>query len=146
MPRDQSNNLITLMTIIHKAKDQKPTNDNPNIYCMDFHIDLKKKLLDKSRKTTICENNWRYISQYPRLNHLNFICRSAGELTFQYCYPHNSIPKRDIQHVHIWHKVSYTGTQNIEGKENAKQWNLTNVTSLAMPRRISHTCQCYTRM
>ena len=57
MPRDQSNNLITLMTIIHKAKDQKPTNENPNIYCMDFHIDLKKKLLDKSRKTTICENN-----------------------------------------------------------------------------------------
>ena len=29
---------------IHEAKDQKPTNDNPNIYCMDFHIDLKKNI------------------------------------------------------------------------------------------------------
>ena len=80
------------MTTIHKAKYKKPTNDKPNIYGMDFHINPKNIIRQFMKKF-----------------------------------------RKDINHVHILHKVSHIGTQTNEGKENTKLWNLINVTLLAMP-------------
>ena len=64
---------------------------------------------------------------------LTFICRFAYELTFQYCYPHNSIPKEGHP------TCPYTAQSQLywdtkKGKGNAKHWNQINVTSLVMPR------------
>jgi hypothetical protein len=60
----------------------------------------------------------------------------AGELTFQYYYPNNSISKEgsptrpcNAQNQPYW------DTKQMKEKESTQPWSQTNVTSLAMPRR-----------
>ena len=61
---------------------------------MDFPINHKnfiRKIKGKQQFMKTIEGTDLNIQDSIML--LIFICRSAYELTFQYCYPHNSIPK-----------------------------------------------------
>jgi len=61
---------------------------------MDFPINVKnfiRKIKGRQQFMKTIEGTDLNIQDSIML--LIFICRSAYELTFQYCYPHNSIPK-----------------------------------------------------
>ena len=66
-----------------QAKDQKLTNDKPNVYDMAFHINLKnfiKQIKERLQFMKTIEGTDVNIQDSIML--LTFICRSADELTF----------------------------------------------------------------
>jgi hypothetical protein len=65
------------MTSIHQEKDQKPTQDKPNINTIDFQENFKNFIRQiKERQQLFMKTIERYASQYLILKHVtNFYCR-----------------------------------------------------------------------
>ena len=67
---------------IHEAKDQKPTNDKPNIYDMDFHINLKNFIRQIKQRLQLMKTiEGMDLNIQVSVMLLTFICRSTDKGT-----------------------------------------------------------------
>jgi hypothetical protein len=118
------------------SKRSKPTNDKPNINGIDFHINLKKfiRQIKEERLQFVKTFEGTYLEiQYSIINFL-----FVGELDFNTFIYIVRFLKRNIQHVHILHKVSHTWTQN-KGK---RRKHPTGESQWLCHENLSPSCHC----